>query len=323
MTIIQFSEHGNPVEVLKTKSVSIQEPNEGEVRVKILATPIHPANLLQVAGQYGSGPELPAIPGAEGVGEVVEVGAGVDHLKPGLKVLLTGLEGTWRTEVTASAQAFTPAPPGNVEQLAMLAVNPVTAHLLLTTFTELSEGDWILQSAANSAVGELVSQLAALRGFNVVNVVRRPELLGKADQTTLLDGPDLAQRVAAVTGDVQIKLALDSVGGETFERLVEATGYGGTVVNFGNLSGKNPQLDLGRLISKKIDVRGFWLQDWYQTAGPEKIQAALGALISLIASGQLVTKIDSRYPLEEIKQAVVRAMESGRDGKVLLTPLAQ
>lgn len=326
MTTIQYSEHGNPADVLENIEVSTLEPGAGEVRAKVLATPIHPANLLQIAGQYGSSPELPAIPGAEGVGEVVAVGAGVSHLKVGQKVLLTGLPGTWRKEVTASAQAFTPAPPGNVEQLAMLAVNPVTAHLLLTNFSVLSEGDWILQSAANSAVGELVTQLAALRGFNVVNVVRRPELVDAAANSktsvTLLDGPDLTQRIAAATGDAQIKLALDSVGGETFERLVDATGYGGTVVNFGNLSGKNPQLNLGRLISSKIDVRGFWLQDWYQTAEPEQIQAALGTLVPLVASGQLVTKIDSRYPLEEIKQAVTRAMESGRDGKVLLTPNA-
>jgi NADPH:quinone reductase-like Zn-dependent oxidoreductase len=113
----------------------------------------------------------------------------------------------------------------------MLAVNPVTAHLLLSNFSVLSEGDWILQSAANSAVGELVTQLAALRGFNVVNVVRRPELVDAAANSktsvTLLDGPDLTQRIAAATGDAQIKLALDSVGGETFERLVDATGYGG------------------------------------------------------------------------------------------------
>ncbi len=326
MKAIYFSELGNPADVLELKELPSRTPGSGEVRVKVLATPIHPAILMQIAGQYASSPDLPSVPGGEGIGEVVEIGDGVDHLKPGQKVLLAGAGGTWRDELTASATAFIPAPPGDAEQLSMVAVNPLTAHLLLTKMKDLSEGDWIIQSAANSAVGELVVQLAAQRGIKTVNVVRRenpiPGLVALGADVVLTDGPDLAERVMEATGGAPIVLAFDSVAGETFERLVGTLAYGATIASYGVLSGQMPQLSLSSVIANDVNVRGFWLAKWYETASQEEKQAAFGALMPLIASGQLKTRIDSRYSLDNIKDAVIRAAESGRDGKVILTPNA-
>lgn len=326
MKVIEFSELGNPADVLTLKEVASRAPDAGEVRVKILATPIHPANLLQIAGHYATAPQLPSIPGGEGIAEVVEVGEGVAHIKPGQRVLMAGAGGTWRDELTAPATAFIPAPPGDAEQLSMLAVNPLTAHLLLTRFRDLNEGDWIIQSAANSAVGEMVIQLAARRGIKTINVVRRdtlvPGLKSIGGDVIVADGPDLAERVREATGDAPVVLALDSVAGETFERLVDALAHGATIVSYGVLSGRLPQLNMTSLIAKDVHVRGFWLAKWYETASPEDRQTAFGTLMPLIASGQVRTRIDSRFPLEEISQAVTRASQDGRDGKVLLTPNA-
>lgn len=326
MKVIEFSELGNPADVLTLRELPSRLPSAGEARVKILATPIHPANLLQIAGQYATAPQLPSIPGGEGIAEVMEVGEGVEHIEPGQNVLLAGAGGTWRDELTAPATAFIPAPPGDVEQLSMLAVNPLTAHLLLSRFRELSEGDWIIQSAANSAVGEMVIQLAARRGIKTVNVVRResliPGLKSIGADIVLADGPDLAERVKQATGGASIVLAFDSVSGETFERLVDTLTYGATIVSYGVLSGQLPQLNPTSLIANDVHMRGFWLAKWYETAGPEDRQAAFGALMPLIAGGQVKTRIDSRFPLEEIGEAVTRASQDGRDGKVLLTPTA-
>ncbi|WP_310620661.1 zinc-dependent alcohol dehydrogenase family protein [Flexibacterium corallicola] len=327
MKFLEFDKLGNPAEVLKLKEQPSRAPEAGEVRVKVIATPIHPANLLQIAGQYGEPPELPCIPGAEGIAEVVEVGEGVEHLKSGQKVLLAATGGTWRDELTAPASAFLPAPSGDDEQLAMIAVNPLTAHLLLTLFKDLKEGDWIIQSAANSAVGEMVIQLAAQRGIKTVNVVRRtnliPPLKSLGGDVVLVDGPDLAERVSKETSGADIALAFDCVAGETFERLIGTLGQGGTIISYGALTGQMPQLSLSTLIAKDITARGFWLAKWYQIVSQEERQAAFGALIPLIVSGAVKTRIDSRFPLEEIKEAVTRASEGGRDGKVLLTPNAR
>ncbi len=92
------------------------------------------------------------------------------------------------------------------------------------------------------------------------------------------------------------------------------------MVSYGTLSGRLPELNMRALIANDVRPRGFWLAKWYETASAEEKQAALGALIPLVASGQVKTKIDARFPLEEIADAVTRAAASGRDGKVLLTP---
>ncbi len=324
MKIIEFNSLGNPADVLRLREMPAQSPGAGEVKVQVLATPIHPANLLQIAGEYAAAPELPSIPGGEGIGKVIEVGDGVSHLQPGQNVLLAGVGGTWRSEIVAPAGGFIPAPPGDIEQLSMLAVNPLTAHLMLADYVDLQEGDWIIQSAANSAVGEMIIQLAAQRGINTVNVVRREELVhdlkSLGGTVVLVDGPDLAERVKTATNSAEIKLALDAVAGATFERLVETLGYGAPVVSYGTLSGTLPELNMRALIANDVRPRGFWLAKWFETASAEQKQAALGALIPLVASGQVKTKIDSRFPLEEIADAVTRAAASGRDGKVLLTP---
>ncbi len=326
MKVIEFAELGNPADVLHMKELPSQAPGAGDVRVRIIATPIHPANLLQIAGQYADVPPLPSIPGGEGIAEVIEVGAGVEHLKPGQNVLLAGAGGTWRDELTAPASAFIPAPPGDAEQLSMSVVNPLTAHLLLTRFRDLKEGDWIIQSAANSAVGEMVIQLAAQRGIRTVNVVRRdilvPALKSLGANVVVSDGPDLAERIGKETDNAPIGLAFDSVAGGTFERLVGTLAYGATIVSYGVLSGQSPRLDLSSVIAKDVNVRGFWLAKWFESASQEDRQTAFGALLPLITGGQIRTRIDSRFPLEEIAQAVARAAESGRDGKVILTPSA-
>ena len=106
MKVIEYNAIGNPADVLEIKDVPSVAPGEGQVRVKVLATPIHPSNLLQISGQYGTMPTFPAQPGAEGVGQVAEVGAGVSHLQVGQHVLLSGVGGTWREEITGPAQAF-------------------------------------------------------------------------------------------------------------------------------------------------------------------------------------------------------------------------
>lgn len=327
MRVVEFREIGHPADVLSVQDLPSRQPGAGEARVKVLATPIHPADLMQISGQYGTLPELPSIPGAEGIGEVLEVGSAVETIKPGQPVLLSGVGGTWRDEVTANAASFIPAPPGNVEQLSMLAVNPMTAHLLLSNFVALGKGDWVVQSAANSAVGELVIQLAALRGINTVNVVRREELTSElrslGGTVAIVDGPDLADRIEELADGASIKLALDSVGGSTFERLHASLGSGGTIVSYGNLSGQQPQLHLRSLITNDTVARGFWLAKWYRQARQQEQAAAFGALAPLVSSGALKTRIDSRFSLENIREAVIRASESGRNGKVLLTPQSQ
>lgn len=324
MKFIEFAEMGDPAEVLHVKEAPSKPIGPGEVRVKVLAAPIHPANLLQIAGRYGTAPALPSTPGGEGIGSVTEVASDVTHLKVGQRVMLAG-GATWCEEMVGPAPSFFPLPDsGNVEQLSMLTVNPLTAHLILESFVDLSSGDWIVQSAANSAVGEFIIQLAAQRGIKTINIVRRedlaPGLKALGADVVLVDGTDLAARAKEATGGAPIVMAVDCVAGETFSALIDMLTFGGTLVSYGALTMQPPALNPVAVIFNDVRVRGFWLSKWFEIANPEEKQAAFGKVIPMVASGAIKAKVDSRYSLEDIKEAVVRAAEPGRNGKVLLIP---
>ena len=326
---IELSELGDPAEVLEVKVGTRMPLQAGEVRVNVLAAPIHPSNLLQIAGNYGVDPALPSTPGNEGVGRVIETSPGVTHLTVGQLVLLAG-GGTWRDELVAPAASFIPLPdlgdPGSevIEQLSMTVVNPLAALLMLTSFADLEEGDWLVQSAANSAVGGYIIQLAKQRGLKTINVVRREgladELKALGADAVLIDGPDLAEQIAEAAGSAPVSLAIDAVGGDTFTRLANSLGYGGTVVAYGALSGKPASLYTPITIFNDIRVRGFWLSKWFETANMEQKQAAFGEIIPLVAGGVIKASVDSRFTVSEIKQAVTRAAQGGRNGKVLIVP---
>lgn len=324
---VELNKIGNPADVLEVKEGISRLLKKGEVRVAVLAAPIHPSNLLQIAGNYLTDPVLPSTPGSEGVGRVIEMSAEVQNLTKGQLVLLGGM-GTWREEIVAPAAGLIPLPdlgkPSKavIEQLSMTTINPLTALLMLTSYADLKEGDWVVQSASNSAVGGYLIQLAKQRGIKTVNVVRRDglaeELMAKGADVVLIDGPDLAKQIATATKNEAVVLAIDAVGGETFSRLVASLGEGGTIVSYGLLSGKPPTLNVGLSIGKDIRTRGFWLTKWFQTADMTAKQAAFGQIIPLIANGSLKADVDSRFTVDEIKQAVTRAGERGRNGKVLI-----
>lgn len=324
MKRIQHRSIGAPADVLEVIEEPSGSPKAGEVRIKVLATPIHPSNLLQIAGLYGVRPELPATPGSEGVGEVVELGDDVEHLSTGQKVLLAGVGGTWRTELIAPAAALFPLPDADVEQLSMAMINPLTAWLMLTSFAKLNEGDWVVQSAANSAVGECLIQLASSMGLRTINVVRREELVPQLKTlgatVVVTDGPDLAERIQESTDGAPVRLAIDAVAGDTFSALLESLGQGGAAVSYGAMSMAPSTFNPGTMIFRELKIHGFWLSKWFQNVSSEVRNQALGEIVSRVARGDISMTVDARFPLSEIKDAVTRAGESGRSGKVLLVP---
>ena len=331
---IEFNEIGNPADVLKVKEEKSRSLKSSEVRVRVLAVPINPSDLLQISGNYGVEPILPSTPGKEGIGRVIEISSEVKHLKVGQLVLLAGgRNGTWRNEIVAPGSEFLPLPDMGpldsdmIDQLSMTVVNPLTALLMLNTFVDLQEGQWIIQSASNSAVGGYVIQLAKQRGIKTINVVRRQgldkDLLAKGADVVLIDGPDLVEKISNATDGSPIMLALDAVGGETYTRLANSLGYGGTLIAYGALSGKEASLNTGLTILNDLRLRSFWLTKWYEKAGIKDVQAAFEIIIPMIAKGDLKANIDSRFNLDEIEEAVSRAGQGGRSGKVLIVPNAQ
>ncbi|HXV96796.1 MAG TPA: zinc-binding dehydrogenase, partial [Anaerolineae bacterium] len=133
-------------------------------------------------------------------------------------------------------------------------------------------------------------------------------------------GPDLAQRVAAATNNVLIKLALDAIGGEATMRLASCLADSGTLVVYGMLSGQPCQVTPPDLLFKDIRPRGFFLGRWFQNATPADIAPVFQTLIPLVANGTLCSEVEATYPLDRIKEALAHASREGRNGRILLTP---
>ena len=193
-------------------------PAGGEVLVEVEAFPINPVDLLTIAGSYAARPPLPAVPGSEALGRVLEVGDGVTHVAAGDRVLMMSRENWVQRKTIKSGEAIPIPVVADPLQLAMLKINPPTAYLMLTRYRELAPGDWLIQNAANSSVGTSLISLAKARGLRTVNVVRRSELIeplkNRGADVVVVDGPDLAQRVRAAVGDGTLPLAIDAVAGE-------------------------------------------------------------------------------------------------------------
>ncbi len=299
-------------------------PGDGEVLVEVVACSINPADVLMFEGNYASIPETPCEVGIEGAGRVLAVGAGVSSLKIGDKVMSLG-RANWMQQLRGKAETFVRLPVEvDLAQAAMLKVNVATAHLMLTKYVSLSRGDWVIQDAANSGVGINLIRLAHAEGIRTVNVVRREDLIAPLKKlgadVVVVDGADLVERVRKESGDAQIKLGIDAVGGPAIGRLTDCVGDGGTVVNYGLLSGLPCEVNPFNFVFRDITLTGFWLAKLMRGMQFSEIQAMYEHLAGRLIDGTIHIDVEASYPLEKIGDALAHAKREGRGGKVQLRP---
>src|SRR5262245_52621986 len=176
-----FDRFGIPEEVLQVRDVPLPEPQRGQVRVRMVASPVNPSDLLVVRGEYGKLPTLPATPGFEGVGVLEKSGGGalalLRGLKPGRRVaVICAGGGAWAEFAVVPARQVIPLPDDIPdEQAASFFVNPASALVMTRYVLDVPAGEWLLQTAAGSALGRMVIRLGKHLGFRTVNVVRRRE----------------------------------------------------------------------------------------------------------------------------------------------------
>src|SRR6266849_8338133 len=322
MQAIQIEAFGNPAEVMKVVEIpDVGAPGEGEVVIALEASPINMSDLLMISGRYGYRPNLPSVMGTEGVGRVIAVGGGVRHLKPGDRTLVPYPAPAWAERIKADAGRLRRLPSGDVNQFAMLGINPPTAYLMLTGFVTLPSGSWVIQNSANSGVGRALIPVAKSLGLKTVNVVRRDDVVAEikaiGGDVVLVDGPDLAKRDAAETGKAPIALAVDGVGDTSTMNLLGCLTDKGVQVFYSAISGKPLVAPAQPLIFRDISIRGFWLANWFKTATPDRITEMYDRLTPLVASGAISSPIAGTYSFAEIAEAV--AVASKNRGKALFT----
>jgi len=318
MRAVQLTAYGDPLESLKY--VDIPEPaapGPNQVLIGVEFSPLNPSDLLLAKGIYGVRPALPSVIGNEGVGRVIALGAGVENVKVGDRVLAPLSSFTWRERMIIPASGLFALPPAaDPQQLSMLAINPPTAALLLGEYVDLKPGEWVVQNAANSAVGRWVIAFAKARGLKTVNIVRRPELLAElkaiGGDVVVVDSPNVSKEIKAAVGKAELRLALDGVSGPATGVLASTLSPHGTLVSYAAMSEAPMSISPLDVIFKPITIRGFWLghPDLTAKSAPATAQAA-----EMIASGRVHIPVAATYALSSIKEAVAHAL---RGGKIVL-----
>jgi len=325
MKKIEISAYGAPEEVVRCIDVpDVGEPEPGEVVFDIMAFPINPADVSFCRGSYRLRPPLPATPGAEGVGRVAAVGGGVTGVKPGDLVINMQRE-NWAQRRRVRAEDAIPIPSGlDLAQAAMLRINPPTALLLLEDHVALVPGDWLIQNVANSAVGRHLIVLAKARGVRTLNVVRRDDVAGElrdlGADVVLKDALDLPERARGAVGDAPIRLGIDAVSGDACRRIGDCVTDGGVVVSYGSMSGENPTMSRAAVNMRGVNLTGFNLGRGLAKRTREQVREIYADLAAKVSDGALRAPVDATYPIEEIRFALIRAQQGGRNGKVLVLP---
>ncbi|MFC5789128.1 NADPH:quinone oxidoreductase [Agromyces tardus] len=325
MRALIHSTFGEPGTVLEVADLPLPEPGPTQARVRTLLATIHNHDLWTVRGTYGFKPELPAPAGTEAVGIVDAVGADVTDVQVGQRVVTGGTFGVWAEYFVADAAGLIPVPDGVAdESAAQLVSMPFSAVSLLHSL-DLKQGDWLVQNAANGAVGRMVAQIGAARGLNVIGLVRRAEGVEELrDQgianVVATDAEGWRDEVAALTGGARIVAGVDSVGGTSSGEVLSLLAENGTLVVFGAMQSPTMQLDSSDVIFKQLTIRGFWGSRVSRDMDAATRSMLFGQLMHHVLSGELTLPVAGIYAFDDISEAVSASGTPGRVGKVLLRP---
>ncbi|PWT75481.1 MAG: zinc-binding dehydrogenase [Chloroflexi bacterium] len=305
---------------------AVPEPTRGEVLVRMATSPINPSDLASLQGLYGVRKALPMVPGIEGSGTVVKVGSGyfARRLLGKRVACAAGAgDGAWAEYLVAPALQCSPLPDSvDDEQGAMRIVNPYTAwaHIKIA---QQAGAHAIVQTAAASALGQMVNRLARLRRISVINIVRRDaqvEMLRSLGAQHILnsESPDFDAALRDLCRRLNARLAFDAVSGAMTGRLLESMPPEARVVVYGGLAGELISMNPGELIFNQRHVEGFYLARWISHQNRLSLLAMQRQLYRL---GDLThAQVQLRAPLEDAQHAIATYEANMSAGKVLFVP---
>lgn len=322
MRALSFDSFGSPSKVLTVIEQPIPEPGPGQARVKLLLSPIHNHDLMIITGHYGYKPPLPHVPGTEAVGVVDKLGEGVTNLRVGQRVVGGGA--TWADYYLGDARRLTPVPDGIPDEVACQMISmPLSARLLLEIM-EVKASDWVIQNAANGAVGKMLVGFGRDLGVNVVGLVRREAAIAELaeagiDRIVSTEAEGWPERIREITGGAPIIRGLESIGGKACDELLSVMAEGSHIYSFGALSGRPLQVSAENLLFKSARIEGFWLAKLSQTTPPEIMGRLIGEIVAKAAAGKLDLEVGGRFGLDDFAAAVEAATTPGRPGKIVFT----
>lgn len=327
-----FEQFGEPSHVLTIRDIPTPEPAAGQVRVRMLLSPVNPSDLMGIRGTHGGAlAKLPAVAGREGVGIVEAAGPGLlGRYLVGKRVSVINHDtGNWcDTTVIPAKQAIPLARDLPLEQCAAFFVNPATALVMVRDVLEVPRGEWLLQTASGSEVGKMVIRMGRHDGFRTINVVRRAEQADElkrlgADEVIPFDpardpADALNAAVQRITNNAGVRFALDPVGGKAASSVVPCLGLGGRLLCYGTLSPDPMSFSSRLLMTRRATVEGFWLSRHMARLGAIGKLRLIRGITRLMRAGVLITEIGETFPLERVHDAVRAAESPARRGKVLV-----
>lgn len=323
MRILTHDRFGEPDEVLHLTEAAVPEPSDGQVRIRVMLSPVHNHDIWTIRGKYGFVPDLPAPAGTEVLGTVDAVGPGVTGLDVGQRIVSGSSFGTWSEYAIVDAAEALPVPDQLPDDSAAQLVSMPFSAISLLDFLGLREGDWLIQNSANGAVGRILAQLAQARGIHVIGLVRRDTAVAELasegiDHVLCTEDPDWRERLDGITGGAPILTGLDSVGGQSTADIVSTLGEGATLVCFGAMGSPVMSIPSGPVIFKDITVRGFWGSKVSKEMNPQKKNDLFAELITRISEGTVTLPVAGVFDVSDFREAMLAGKSSARAGKVLL-----
>ncbi|XP_037737638.1 enoyl-[acyl-carrier-protein] reductase, mitochondrial isoform X6 [Chelonia mydas] len=279
-----YAQHGEPARVLQLKDLERAELGHSGVHVKMLAAPVNPADINMIQGTYALLPDLPAVGGNEGVGQVVEVGSHVTSVKPGDWVIPADAE--------LGDSIIQNAANSGVGQ----AVIQIAAALGIKTIN-------VIRDRPN--LQEVVDRLTSLGADHVITeeMLRKPEM------------KDLFKKVP------KPRLALNCVGGKSTTEMLRHIQQKGTMVTYGGMAKQPVTVPVSAFIFKDVKLRGFWMTQWKkdQPQNKDRLTGMILTLCDLIRKGQLTAPACTQVPLKDYRLALEASMKSFISSKQVLT----
>ncbi|KAI0028346.1 hypothetical protein K488DRAFT_80732 [Vararia minispora EC-137] len=355
--VLAYCEPGSPSAVIRAITHrSLPAPAPGTLNLRILLAPVNPSDINVIQGVYPSKPTASAFPGIsselfvagnEGVAEICALGSGTDGkgLSVGDWVIIAKSQsGTWSSARNVHLRDVIKLPRKQgvtVVHAATMTVNPPTAYNMLNDFVDLKPGDWVVQNAANSAVGQAVIQIAKAKQLKTVNLIR--DRLGNEAERTKRElkdlGADLVCTYSTLTdktklselkgflGNKPIRLALNCVGGEVTTHMLKLLGPNAHLVSYGAMSKQPLSIPTSYFIFKGLTARGFWQSQWYENRSRDERIALLEKLTDIVASGYLkepkheiitISAEDTDDVATQKAQQLLSEVETGSPGRKVL-----
>lgn len=315
---------------MKVEEKPTPKPVSDQVLVNIDASPVNPSDIAFIRGMYNVKKNLPAIPGFEGTGIVVDTGNQNDA-----KALLgkrvscfcqKDNDGTWADYFLASvSECFPVKKQMDRFQSACFFINPFTAYALYE-LCKNKNAKAIIQSAASGQVGKFFRYFAKNDNIPVINIVRKEkhigELLAEGEKYVLdSTSPDFYENLYKLSHELYVNVAIDAVGGEFTGKLIKCLPDYSDVILFGGLSGTYiSDIDPLEIIFHKKSLIGFNLNEWFKKHNRVEQLKISDKLQDLFISEKLITKIKDHYDLSDVKSAFKHYISDMSGGKVLFVP---